>query len=141
MHYRQTARRLAELEQQIRPSAEGTTFTVDICADPPRYWIDGVEVDGAAYRRRAPASGPYTVDLGTRMGSLERRLAALEERVSPTPPDLSAEYAAARERLEAKLLSMPEPDEPLEMSEEEFQEFIADTKAYLRKRMAEGRTA
>ena len=59
------------------------------------------------------------------MSSLERRLAALEERVSPTPPDLSAAYAGARERLEAILLSRPEPAEPLELSEEEFQQLLA----------------
>ena len=63
--------------------------------------------------------------------SLERRLSALEERHRP---DLSAAYAGARERLEAKLLSLPEPAEPIELSEEEFQQLVADTKAYLKER-------
>ncbi len=70
--------------------------------------------------------------------SLDARLKRLEQRHTP---DRSAAYAYARERLEAKLLSGPEPDEPIELSEEELQQFIADTKAYLRERRAEGRIA
>ena len=42
----------------------GETFVVDICADPPRYWIDGIEVSADEFRRRAPASGAYTVNIG-----------------------------------------------------------------------------
>ncbi len=69
--------------------------------------------------------------------SLDARLKRLEQRHSP---DRSADYAGARERLEAKLLAMPEPDDPTEMSEEEFQQFIADTKAYLQEQIAQRRT-
>ena len=63
------------------------------------------------------------------MSKLDARLRALEQRHSP---DLFAMYAAARERLEAKLLAMSEPAEPLALSAVEIEELIADTKAYLR---------
>ncbi len=66
--------------------------------------------------------------------SIERRLSALEQRHTP---DLSAAYARAARVLETKLLAGPEPDEPIELSEEDLQQFIADTKAYLREQMAE----
>ena len=72
------------------------------------------------------------------MSRLDARLRVLEQRHTP---DQSAMYAAARERLEAKLLAMPAPDDPIEMSEAELQQFIAGTKAYLQERRAEGRIA
>ena len=74
------------------------------------------------------------------MSSLARRLAALEERVSPTPPDLSAAYAGARERMEAILLSRPEPYTGPALSEEEIEQRLAEMTAALRARMAERRT-
>ena len=40
------------------------TFTIDISTDPARYWIDDIEVSVDEFRRRAPASGAYTVDIG-----------------------------------------------------------------------------
>ena len=43
------------------------TFSVDICADPPCYWIDGVEVSAEEYRRRVPpdrAFRSFVIDLG-----------------------------------------------------------------------------
>ena len=58
--------RVRRLEGSLwRDDAGGDgTFTVDICADPPRYWIDDVEVSADEFRRRAPTSGAYTVDIG-----------------------------------------------------------------------------
>ena len=42
----------------------GETFTVDICADPPRYWIDGREVSRQEFEQGAPQRGPFTVEIG-----------------------------------------------------------------------------
>ena len=63
---------------------------------------------------------------------VRRRLVALEQRQNPSNRD--AEMSSAARELEAKLLAMPEPDDPIELSEDELQQFIADTKAYLRER-------
>ncbi len=41
----------------------GETFTVDISADPPRYWVDGREVGWHEFERRAPRTG-FVVDIG-----------------------------------------------------------------------------
>ena len=46
---------------------DGTVFTVDICADPTRYWIDDVEVSEDEYRRRVPPDSAFTsfvIDIG-----------------------------------------------------------------------------
>ena len=48
------------------------------------------------------------------MSGLDARLRALEQRYSP--PNRDAELSAAAERLRAKLLAMPEPDDPVELS-------------------------
>ena len=63
--------------------------------------------------------------------SLQSRLEALEERHEP---DYSAAYAEARERLEAKLLSMPY-DGP-DLSEEEAERVVAALLAGLRAHIA-----
>ena len=44
----------------------GETFVVDICADPPRYCIDGIEVSAEEYARRVPPIGAFVVDIGGR---------------------------------------------------------------------------
>ena len=56
--------RLRRLEGSLPgPGDEGEVFTVDISADPPRYWIDGSEVSAAEYMRRVPP-GPFMVNIG-----------------------------------------------------------------------------
>ena len=68
------------------------------------------------------------------MSSLDARLRALEQRHSP---DRSADYAGARERLEAKLLSMAEPYTGPELTEEESDQIVMNLLIELRARIAE----
>ena len=58
------ATRLRRMEDRMPGQGDdGQVFTVDISADPPRYWIDGVEVSADEYLRRVPP-GPFVVDVG-----------------------------------------------------------------------------
>ncbi len=64
--------------------------------------------------------------------TLYSRLEALEQR---SEPDYTGGYAAARERLEAKLLSMPQ--EGPDLTEEESARVVASLLAELRAHIAE----
>ena len=63
------ATRLRRLEDSMFGQGdEGEAFTVDIAADPPRYWIDDVEVSADEYLRRV-SPGPFVVDVGGNDGN------------------------------------------------------------------------
>ncbi len=64
--------------------------------------------------------------------SLERRLEALEQRFEP---DYTGAYAVARERLETRLLSMPQ--EGPDLTDEESERVVAALVAELRAHIAE----
>ena len=56
--------RLRRLEDGMPGQGDdGHVFTVDIATDPPRYWIDGIEVSATEYLRRV-RPGPFVVDVG-----------------------------------------------------------------------------
>ncbi len=56
--------RLGALEALAQRYGDGGgAYVADISSDPPRYWIDGREVDVQTFRQRAPV-GPFVVDIG-----------------------------------------------------------------------------
>ena len=64
-------------ESPVKPEPDTREFIIDISADPPEYFIDGVEVDEDTYTSQAP---PYTggvlIDIGER-----------EDRPEPVEPE------------------------------------------------------
>ena len=59
------ATRLRRMEDRMPGQGDaGAVFTVDISADPPRYWIDGREVSRQEFEQGAPRRGPFTVEIG-----------------------------------------------------------------------------
>ncbi len=57
-------RRIGAMEDLIqRYGGDGGDYVADISSDPPRYLIDGREVDAHTFHQGAP-HGPYLVDIG-----------------------------------------------------------------------------
>ena len=56
--------RLQRLEAHAPDPDPPGQAVADIACDPPRYWIDGTEVDWATFTRRAPVGGVCGGDRG-----------------------------------------------------------------------------
>ncbi len=56
-------KRLGTLEALAQRYGGGGEYVADISSNPPRYLIDGREVDAHTFHQGAP-HGPYLVDIG-----------------------------------------------------------------------------